>query len=430
MKRKRLLFLLALLMTVATGAWAQQVLKVKPITKEMATPWLQDDGSTMLAAKDLPGFCPVTEDEAMAWADVPQEGTVCLIYAFDDPDVGSAVHYVMFVDGNYAGSSQQDASIISIATAITEQGVKFFYTWAPTYTVKLADGTQDAKNWTIASGDNSVKGDAADGLKGLSKGNAVTLTYGGRLKVKNVTATTDAGPGPLATPLTIEAITAGTIRVYIDGTLSTGMKYSKNGGTKTLITEPTEIPVAKDDKVQFYGNGTDTQVYGDNPEVNIQGIGDGFQTKVYGNIMSLLDETGFATKTDLPEAEYVFYGLFATNTTLIDASELLLPATMLTKSCYQSMFQDCTNLTTAPKLPAKTLTGWCYLSMFSGCSKLATVTCLATSGINQNNSTANWLQGAGSAVQGTKTVYTVKSAIWPSGVNGIPTGWTREDIDN
>ena len=206
MKRKQLLLLLVLLMTAATGAWAQKVLKVKPISQEMATPWLQDDGSTMLAAKDLPGFCPVTEDDAMAWADVPQEGTVCLIYAFDDPDEGSAVHYVMFVDGNYAGSSQQDESIYSIAYAITEQGVKFFYTWAPTYTVKLADGTQDAKNWTIASGENSVKGDVADGLKGLSKGNAVTLTYGGRLKVKGVTATSDEKPAaPASWKLTLSS---------------------------------------------------------------------------------------------------------------------------------------------------------------------------------------------------------------------------------
>ena len=58
----------------------------------------------------------------------------------------------------------------------------------PTYSVKLADGTQDAANWTIASGENSATGDAADGLTGLKEGDAVTLTYGGRLKVKSVNA--------------------------------------------------------------------------------------------------------------------------------------------------------------------------------------------------------------------------------------------------
>ena len=65
--------------------------------------------------------------------------------------------------------------------------------WAQTtYSVKMKDGTQDAKNWSIASGGESVKGDAADGLTGLSEGDQVTLQYTGRLKVKGVKATSDA----------------------------------------------------------------------------------------------------------------------------------------------------------------------------------------------------------------------------------------------
>ena len=67
---------------------------------------------------------------------------------------------------------------------------------APTYAVKMADAETEAENanWTIASGSKSVKGSVADGLTGLEEGDAVTLTYSGRLKVKNVTATTDAVP--------------------------------------------------------------------------------------------------------------------------------------------------------------------------------------------------------------------------------------------
>ena len=243
------------------------------------------------------------------------------------------------------------------------------------FKVKLAAGTADAGNWTATVGTSTTPQSLPVG--GLSKGDAVTLTYGGRLKVKAVTATTDYDP--LATPLTVEALTAGTIKVNItdeDGyaaMLSTGMKYSKDGGTtKRLITQSEDITVAKGDKVQFYGNGTDTQVYGDYPEVSILGSGDGFQTKVYGNIMSLLNETGFATMTELPNAENVFYELFAGNTTLIDASELLLPATTLKTGCYEYMFEGCTNLTTAPKLPAETLAIQCYEGMFQGCTSLTT----------------------------------------------------------
>jgi len=65
---------------------------------------------------------------------------------------------------------------------------------AATYTVTMKDGTKDAKNWSIASGEKSAKGDAADGLTGLKEKDAVTLTYNGRLKVKGVTATSDAAP--------------------------------------------------------------------------------------------------------------------------------------------------------------------------------------------------------------------------------------------
>ena len=287
-----------------------------------------------------------------------------------------------------------------------------------------------------------------------------------------------AEPEGLAAPLTVEALTAGTVKVnIIKGTLSTGMKYSVNGGAKTLITTSTDIPVSAGDKVRFYGNGTATQVYGDSPEVKILGDGAGFTCKAYGNIMSLLDEENFATKTDLPNQNYVFYGLFYGNTALTDASTLLLPATTLAYSCYNSMFRDCKALTAAPALPATTLAENCYYQMFNGCSvltaapalpattlftscyyemfngcsaltaapalpattlvktcydrmfngcsNLSSVTCLATEGINQNNSTYDWLDGV--AASGTFTAAT--DAIWPEGVNGIPSGWTRKNPD-
>ena len=281
-----------------------------------------------------------------------------------------------------------------------------------------------------------------------------------------------------AAPLTVEALTAGTVKVNIgngSGTLSSGMKYSVNGGAKTTITTTTSIAVNAGDKVRFYGNGTDTQVYGHSPEVKIQGDGEGFTCKAYGNIMSLLDEVNFATKTDLPNQPFVFYGLFYGNTALTDASGLLLPATTLTNACYQNMFNGCTALTAAPALPAKTLTNFCYqymfrdctaltaapalpaktladycyanmfdcckaltaapvlpatklatscyYSMFNGCSNLSSVTCRATEGINANNSTYQWLYGV--AATGTFTAAT--GTTWPAGADGIPSGWTRKN---
>ena len=173
--------------------------------------------------------------------------------------------------------------------------------------------------------------------------------------------------------------------------------------------------------------------------------------KVYGNIMSLVDETGYETATTV--AEKAFRHLFQDNSTLTDASGLLLPAmtlaqecygymfeacgaltaapalpaTTLANSCYSNMFYGCTNLEAAPVLPAETLVTNCYQNMFNNCLKLASVTCMATSGINTNNSTGWWLENAGTQATGTKTFTAVSTATWPSSNNGIPSGWTRED---
>ena len=61
--------------------------------------------------------------------------------------------------------------------------------WAQDYSVKMADATDaEAANWTIASGQSSVKGNEANGLTGLSEGAEVTVTYSGTRKVKSVKA--------------------------------------------------------------------------------------------------------------------------------------------------------------------------------------------------------------------------------------------------
>jgi hypothetical protein len=164
-------------------------------------------------------------------------------------------------------------------------------------------------------------------------------------------------------PLTMEALTDGNIVVFDP---QDGMKYSKNGGAKTTMTETTSISVSAGDKVQFYGNGTSITCY-----YGTSIAGGSAKVKVYGNIMSLLNETDFATATTLTaKNEYTFLNLFSYNTTLTDASGLLLPATTLAQYCYASMFKDCTGLTTAPALPATTLATSCYTGMFSGCSSL------------------------------------------------------------
>lgn len=173
----------------------------------------------------------------------------------------------------------------------------------------------------------------------------------------------------LSTPLTVEAITAGTIIVTSP---KTGMQYSLNGGAKTAVPDGTPIDVAVGDKVSFYGDGTNITAYSDgNTSTNING--GTAEVKVYGNIMSLVDEDNFATNKTLTD-NYTFYSLFKNYTTLKDASDLLLPATDLTgaSNCYGSMFQGCTSLTTAPELKATMIANECYNCMFYGCTNLTT----------------------------------------------------------
>ena len=181
----------------------------------------------------------------------------------------------------------------------------------------------------------------------------------------------------LRTPLTFEIISDGNIKwIAPRSSFTRTIEYRKNDGEWTSITSSiygTNISVVSGDTVQFkgdnatYGSGN---VFGD-VTLWTHFVDDSCFYKVKGNIMSLINSTGFSTATTLT-SDYTFPGLFSYCSGLTDASELLLPATTLTKSCYDTMFVDCTSLTTAPELPAKTMTPGCYTGMFLRCTSLTT----------------------------------------------------------
>lgn len=289
-------------------------------------------------------------------------------------------------------------------------------------------------------------------------------------------------PG-LSTALTLEVLSAGTITVT---NAPASMQFSLDGGTtknalSTVSGTITGLNVG--DKVSFYVSSAITAYFFDDTDPsNDTKIGGTADVKVYGNIMSLL-YTDFATLSEpiaLP-ANNTFQGLFSgayldPNTTLKDASGLLLPATTLKANCYDRMFYNCSNLTTAPELPATTLAVNCYFSMFQGCTSLTTapelsvmtlaegcywnmfqgctsltaapvlpaptlvnscystmfqdctnlnsVTCLATSGFDATKCLYAWLSGVSTTGTFTKSSSTSPSPAWTSGSSGIPTGWT------
>lgn len=243
----------------------------------------------------------------------------------------------------------------------------------------------------------------------IAPGTTVTLIppQSIRRSIKKVTLV-DADVVNRVTPLTLEALTAGTIVV---ANPRSGMQYSLNDGAKTDVTGDA-INVNVGDKVAFYGNNTNITNYN-----GTRIAGGTADCKVYGNIMSLVDEEGFATADTLRD-QYTFRGLFNENTHLTSARNLLLPATALANSCYYEMFRgctsltsapalpattlardcynrmfiSCTSLTTSPVLPATTLSVYCYYHMFNGCSNLSSLTCLA-SDFSPSHCTDGWLDG-------------------------------------
>ena len=119
-------------------------------------------------------------------------------------------------------------------------------------------------------------------------------------------------------------------------------------------------------------------------------------------------------------AESCYSGMFQQCSSLTEAPAL--PATTLAESCYNGMFSECEALTVSPILPATTLVYSCYRSMFSTCQYLETVICLATD-ISAYRCTEEWLN----RVPATGTFTKAAGVEWPTGISGIPEGWTVQD---
>ena len=192
--------------------------------------------------------------------------------------------------------------------------------------------------------------------------------------------------------ITFKAEEAQTFKMTTKYYTISGLEYSVNNGKWTTVEAGTEVP--------FGGAKGDLRLRGTNHNGTAS---DGFQYSTItftnpnvkvactGNILTLLDwrnynivETNNArfcslfencsVLTSAPKLpattladncyQYMFYGC----TSLTSAPEL--PATKLVSNCYYSMFNRCISLTSAPKLPATTLAHGCYNTMFSRCTSL------------------------------------------------------------
>ena len=271
-------------------------------------------------------------------------------------------------------------------------------------------------------------------------------------------------------PLTFKATQDGsTVKLTMRGSPFGTFQTSRDGGnTWTDYKFYDAITLNTGDEVSFRAKANRTSAQGTDKYFSFQMTG---KIEAWHNVMSLYRTNDFATHESvvgyafhslfngctslvkapvLPAttlADFCYYVMFNGCTSLTEAPVLpattlsggccsgmfydctsltkapVLPATTLAKDCYYYMFYDCTSLTKAPELPATTLAERCYYNMFYGCSKLKEVRVSATT--TADRALTNWLGD----VPATGDFYCDPNAtIFPSGISGIPSGWTRHAL--
>jgi hypothetical protein len=240
----------------------------------------------------------------------------------------------------------------------------------------------------------------------------------------------------IAPTLTIEYSLDKSTWSTLGNTSTNSLTYSLNPGDKLYLRcNTTKWADYIEGEGVTYGNNTITGV-----------------SKVGGNIMSLLYGNSFTgNEVALRDVQDEFKNIFSNNTSLQSADSLLLPATTLHLRSYMNMFENCTNLTSAPDLNPTILANDSCAQMFEGCSSLQHgpmiyaqklesasciqmfvnctslnyIVCLATD-ISAADCTFQWMLNVGS----TGTFYCANgmSSIWSSGTSGIPSGWTVVEV--
>lgn len=233
---------------------------------------------------------------------------------------------------------------------------------------------------------------------------------------------------------------AGNIMSLIDNGLESGIltddfafagAFAKNGDTTTIDIDPNDplilpaMTLTKCCYLRMFFRCTNLTTA---PALPATTLAEFCYCNMFRQCTNLRDVSLFSA-TGLPATELrpnCYRELFRLCTNLTSVPKDLLPVTTLQEGCYQQMFQGCSLITQVPDLPAETLVPSCYSEMLSGCSSLKNIKCLATAGINVNNSTNKWVNGVNASGTFTKKA---AATSWTNGINGIPIGWTPVNID-
>ena len=251
MKKTRLLLLLALLMTAATGAWAQDAKHLITATYreqtrslEQPLPYATTIGELYeaVSGQSFSDLISSMSSVGMPLTGITSRNTS--IVSIGELN-GASTPVTVIADGE---------TIINLIFGSYVQGIPVSAT-SPLYAYRK-DGVKDADKWTVKVGDGEAQALPIGGLKGDGK-ETVTLQYTGRLKVKGVTATSDAAPA-VKPAATVTTAPTGAAIVGVGKTTELVSGGVADGGTlmyavTTTNTKPTStagfndaVPTAKD----------------------------------------------------------------------------------------------------------------------------------------------------------------------------------------
>ena len=158
--------------------------------------------------------------------------------------------------------------------------------------------------------------------------------------------------------------------MYFEAVEATTYTFTKNSDTTGDLYYSTDkinwTQFSSGIATESFSIGSKVYIKGDISASVFNGSGPGYfsstgKFNAGGNIMSMFN-FGELKK-------YACTRLFS-SCSIVDASDLELPAMTLANNCYESMFYDCANLIAAPALPATELAYGCYYAMFDACTSL------------------------------------------------------------
>ena len=221
MRKNKLLLLLALLLTAATGAWALDAKHLITATYFEQTRSLEQP---LPYATTIGEFYEAVTGQSFSYL-------ISGMSALELPLTGitsnntSVVSIGEFNDANTPVTVKADGKA-TIGLKFGNYVQALFVNVVPPLYVTMADGTADDYNWTASTDGTNFGALPIGGLKGDGS-ETVTLKYNGRLKVKSVTATVEA-PAEATPALSITSPSVGQVigsdgKNYAYGSLPSGV---------------------------------------------------------------------------------------------------------------------------------------------------------------------------------------------------------------